>query len=292
MALKAKPKFEYQRRDVSQWQKKAAERGGDFDSIWKEGVKVYKPKDGKNIIRLLPPSWTNAAHYAYDIYVNYQIGVDNQSYLSLSKMKGEADPIAEARKQAERDGDEKLAKALNPNIRRAVYLIDRENEDEGVQLWAMPVTLDRAILNRASDEDTGELVMVDDPYEGADIKFYREKVGGKPFPEYPGEKVKIFKSSTLHEDEDTMGEWLEFINTHRIPDMLNFYSYDHIAGVFSGSVPKGEGKASAAAPPPSSKVSHDEDGVVDEPEITPAAIRARLASKKTARPPWKDDDEE
>src|SRR5580692_7712113 len=106
MALKAKPKFEYQARSADQWRKKAAEKGGDFDSIWKQGIKLFKPREGKNLIRILPPGWTDPPpdHYALDIYVNYGIGIDEQAYLSLSKMKHEPDPIAEARKQAEREG--------------------------------------------------------------------------------------------------------------------------------------------------------------------------------------------
>ena len=210
-------------------------RGGNFDSIFKPQYKVYKVKDGKNVIRVLPPTWDKARHYGYDIHVNYNIGPDNQSYLSLSKMKGEADPIAEARHEAERDSNTELVKALQPTHRVMIWLIDRLAEDEGPQLWAMPFTVDKAFANLSFDEDTKEVVYIDDPEQGCDVRFYREGTG-KNNTKYDASKMKLMKAAPIHEDEKLQNEWLGYIEENPIPNCLNFYDYDYISGIFDGTV--------------------------------------------------------
>ena len=181
MAFKEKTKnsgFVYQKRSREDFKKRANMKGGGFDSFIKPEYKTYKVRDGKNIIRILPATWEidegETGHYGYDLHVNYSIGADNAAYLSLSKMKGLPDPLADARREAEKEGDEKLAKALRPIARVGIWLIDRQDEDEGPQFWAVPFTVDKAFINLSMDEDTKEYVYVDDPEEGYDIRFYKE----------------------------------------------------------------------------------------------------------------------
>lgn len=226
--------FRYQKRSSEDVKERANMKGGGFDSWIKPAFKTFKPKDGKNIIRVLPPTWEGAKHYGYDIFVNYGIGVDNQSYLSLSKMKQEADPLQEARKEAERDGDKELTKALSPNQRILMWLIDRNDEDEGPQLWAAPFTVDKAFANLSFDEDTKDVVFIDDPEQGCDIRFYKEGTGLTT--KYDASKMRLMKPSHLHEDQGLQDEWLAFIQDNPLPTVLNFYDYDHIAAVFGGQV--------------------------------------------------------
>src|SRR3954466_6918418 len=108
MALKDSKKddrgFKYQKRDKETLKERANMKGGNYDTYIKPKYKQWKPKDGKNLIRILPPTWDmrdtpwqTTAHYGMDIYVNFNIGADNQSYLSLGKhMKGD-DPLIDAR---------------------------------------------------------------------------------------------------------------------------------------------------------------------------------------------------
>jgi hypothetical protein len=184
-------------------------------------------------VRILPPSWDGAKHYGFDLWVNYGIGVDNQSYLSLSRMKGEKDPIAEARREAERAGDRDLVKALNPRQRILMWVIDRNDEDEGPQLWAAPFTVDKAIASLSYDEDTGEVLYVDDPEEGCDIRFYKEGQGLKT--DYPPEKMRILKPTPLSGDKGQAAEWLEFVQENPLPECVQYYDYNHIATTFDGN---------------------------------------------------------
>src|SRR5579872_3466942 len=117
--------FTYQKRSKEALKERANMKGGNFDSIFKSKYKQWKPKEGKNRIRILPPTWKGAKHYGLDIYVNYSIGPDKQSYLSLSKHNKGDDPIAEARREAQREGDKEYAKALNYSHRILYWIIDR-----------------------------------------------------------------------------------------------------------------------------------------------------------------------
>jgi hypothetical protein len=305
---KAIKKFVYQNRDSSTVKARATQRSGDFDSIFKEGVKIFKPREGKNKIRILPPSWADPSHYGFEIFVNYGIGVDEQSYLSLSAMKNEPDPLAEARKQAERQGNKTLADSLKPTKRVMFYVIDRMAEDEGVQLWAAPWTIDKSFASLAIDEESGAVTMVDHPDEGHDITFYKEGTGMTT--KYPAERMRISREPCpLSDDAALADEWLEQITSQPLPEVLNFYDYDHIAAAFDGQVrndktsakPKGKsddeddlGEKIVKVKPtlPKTKLAKVDDDEIDEDtgEVTPKKPNGKAAPVKAAEPD--DQDEE
>ena len=141
------PIFRYEKRSKDTLKERANMRGGNFDTIFKPKFKQWKPKDGKNRIRILPPTWKGAKHYGLDIFINYNIGADNQSYLSLDKHDRGPDPLAEARREAQKEGDNEYAKKLQPNQRILYWIIDRNDEEEGPLLWAAPFTFDKALSN-------------------------------------------------------------------------------------------------------------------------------------------------
>lgn len=198
----------------------------DFDKILTDGVKMWKPNDGDNRIRILPPTWDNADHYGIDIYVHYGVGADRGSYLDLHKMKNEDDPIHEAMEAARQDGDEDLAKELSAKRRVLVYLIDRDHPKDGVQAWAMPWGLDRDITNISKDKSSGEVYKVDHPRDGFDVEFVKK--GAKMRTEYVSVAIAR-RSSDLGKDE-----WLEYAQDNPLPKMLNYYSYDHIKKAMGG----------------------------------------------------------
>lgn len=224
--------FKYQKRTKDTLKERANMKGGNYDSYIKPKFKQWKPKEGKNVIRILPPTWDDARHYGLDIFVNFSIGADNQAYLSLSKHDKGADPLAEARREAQKEGEKDLAKKLQPSQRILYWIIDRMDEDEGPLLWAAPFTFDKALSNLCIDEDTKEVIFIDDPAKGRDVRFYRE--GTMLNTTYDASKMKILKEGNIHEDETLEGEWLDFINENHLPEVLNFYEYDHIKAVFDG----------------------------------------------------------
>lgn len=232
MAKKEERGFRYQKRTKDDLKERANMKGGNFDTYIKPKFKQWKPKEGKNLIRILPPSWDDARHYGLDIFVNFNIGADNQSYLSLSKHEKGNDPLAEARREAQKEGDKDLAKALNPSQRILYWIIDRNDEDEGPILWAAPFTFDKSLSNLCIDEDTKEVIFIDDPAKGRDVRFYREGSGLKTT--YDPSKMKVLNPSPIHDDEGLENEWLDFIADNPLPEVLNFYDYDHIQATFNG----------------------------------------------------------
>lgn len=203
---------------------------GGFDKFLKPKYKTFTPKVGKNLVRICPPP-TGETKYGLDIYVNYQIGVDNQSYLSLSRMLSKPDPIAEARRVAEEEQDEERMKALRPTPRVLLWIIDRNSEDEGPMLWACPATLEKEIAGLCVDDDTKDIILIDSPESGCDISFTKE--GAQRNTKY--NMVKIRKESPLHEDPAIVQEWQEFIDANALPDTLQYYDYKHIKRVFGGA---------------------------------------------------------
>lgn len=273
-------RFQYQRRTAEDVKARANYRGGAYDSFVKPQYKFYKIKDGKNIIRFLPPTWPKANHFGYTVWINYGVGPENNSYLSLSKMKGEKDPLQEAATLARREGDEKLARALDPRERVLVWVIDRQAPDDGPQLWPMPLSVDKAVATLSYDEDTKEVSEIDSPTEGRDFRFYKEGQGLKT--KYLAEKMKLLSESALHEDEAQAEQWLQFVQDNPVPDCLQFYDYDHISSTFDGQARvEDEDENPKRATKPPQAVDRDESEE-DEP-ARPAASPAREGNGTSAR---------
>lgn len=213
--------------------------GGDYDQYVVEGIKMFKPQDGDNEIRIFPATWEDG-EYAYDINMHYGIGPDRQSYLCAHAMKREPCPICDERKQADKDGDEEYSKSLKPNLRAAVWLIDRSKEGDGPKLWFMPKTLEREIPPQATDKKTGEVLQFIDPDEGYDLTF--TKTGKEILTKYTGAKFAR-KPSALSDDEDTQEEWMQYVIDHPIPEILVFHDADRIAEAFGTSAGGGKGKS-------------------------------------------------
>lgn len=219
-------RHEYQSRSADTMRKRGEQSGNDYDKYLSDTVHMFKCEGGDNVIRFLPPTWPKPEHFGYDIYVHYGIGPDNQTYLCLDKMKGEDCPICEERARAQKDGDEDYAKKLEPKKRVLVYLLDRNNEKAGAQAWAMPWTLDRDICKISVDKRSGDVLELDNPDEGYDVEF--EKKGSKDRTEYLGVAISR-RSSPLDNDKA-----LDFIDANPLPDILQYYDYDHIQKVFGG----------------------------------------------------------
>jgi len=219
-------RYEYTSRSADQARKRSNQGGGDFDKYLVDAIKMWKPNDGANTIRILPPTWNKPEHFGYDIYVHYGVGPDRQSYLCPSKMKGEPCPICEERAEAERAGDEKYAKDLKPRQRVLVYVVDRDHEKEGVQAWASPWTFDRDLAKVSTDRKSGAVLAIDHPEEGYDVEF--DKKGAKDRTEYLGIAVAR-RDSPIGDDK-----WLDFAMDHPLPDQLQFFDYDHIKRAFGG----------------------------------------------------------
>lgn len=230
-------RFNYHERDPGA-AKDRAEGRGDGGGYLKQGVNTWSPKKGDNLIRILPPTWPDAEHFGFDVYCHYSIGPENRSFLSLNKMKGEDDPIWDEYTEAQKQGDEDYAKELRPKRRVGYWIIDRDDERKGPQLWLAPYqSIDRELSKQIVDSRSGEVLLIDHPEEGYDVEF--EKTGEKERTRYEGVRVAR-QSSELGRDAD---EWLEYIEENPIPDCLVYATYDEIANAFHARGASGGGRS-------------------------------------------------
>lgn len=239
-------KLNFKRRSFEANKKRSEQWGNLRDNYLTDHVSMWKPSDGENCIRILPATWDDADHFGLDIFVHYNVGPDSSAFLDLQRMKGEPDPITEAFDAAMAEGDEEYAKELRSVKRVLVYLIDRDKPKEGVQMWAMPWTVDKDIATQSTDSRTRELLYVDDPDEGYDVYISREGTGART--KYT---VKIARNPSAIDLDDTA---MDILESHPLPSCLNFHSYEHIAQVFSGKKPKkADADADAEEPAPKTK---------------------------------------
>jgi hypothetical protein len=209
--------------------------GGLFDALFAADFVVYKVKEGENRLRFLPPTWRDAQHYAIDLFVHYGVGSDNGSYFCAAKMKGEGCLLCELRKEATKEGDIEYAASLSATKRVLAWVIDRDEEDAGPQLFPMAWTIDRDLANLSIDKRTGELLLLDDPDRGYDVEFTAVGTGLKR--RYSGLLVSRH-SSLLHDDSALADKWLDYVQNNPLPGTLVYYDQDHIRSVAEGRTVK------------------------------------------------------
>lgn len=225
--------FKYKKRSAEDLDRRTNQSNNKFDTVLVKEAKFFKPKDGDNNIRILPPTWDGANHYGFDLHVHYQIGPDKGSFVCVNETFGKHDcVICKERFKASANGDEEYAKSLKPSRRVAVYLIDRDKEEEGPKIWPMPWTVDEDIASRSKSKKTGQIYNVDDPDEGYDISF--QKKGKGVTTKY--ETIDLDReSSDLGENGD---DWLDYIVNNPLPSMLDIKDQSYIQNVFTGGFNK------------------------------------------------------
>lgn len=222
---KGKADFKYKKRGTDAWKKRAEQSGYNRRSMFKEEVNVFRPKEGDNLIRILPPTWEDAEHYGHEIWCHYGIGPDGDSFLDLQKMTGQPDPIEEERSRALQENDKEYANKLQSKKRVAVYIIDRDEEEKGIQLWSMPWSMDADITTLAVDKRTGEVLDIDDPEDGYDVEFTKTGQGIKT--QYGG--IAIARKSSELDNDEALEEAVEL----PIPETFVYYDYEEIEKAFN-----------------------------------------------------------
>jgi hypothetical protein len=224
--------FKYQKRDAKSLKDRAEQRGGSFDSIFKSGVDTFRPRVGKNTIRILPPTWKDADHYGYDVYVHSYVGPDSSTFLCLDKMLNKRCPICEEAREAKADGETEEAKALGVKKAVLMYVLDREEDDNKPLVWQISWSMDKDIAAIGADNKTGKVLDVDHPDKGFDLFFNRNGQGKKT--KYNGHAFDR-ETSPMCEREKDQDEVIEFIEENPIPELLEFKSEEYLEKVMSGT---------------------------------------------------------
>ena len=253
--------FQYRERSSDAVRRRANQSGGAFDSLFRSDVDVIAIKEGDWRLRICPPSWTDrmlddlgilhperpsdwdpegADDFGLEVYVHFGVGADNQKYLCPKKMKGEPCPVCEERERAAAAGPqegetakqhEDYLRNLQPSKRVVAYVIDRDERNSGPQLWNMAWSMDRDLNRLSIDKETQAAICIDHPEEGFDVEFTVVGTGIKT--KYSG--VAIGRRSTpLCNNPDRQEDWLRTIAENPIPELLQFFDYEHMKASLAG----------------------------------------------------------
>jgi gp32 DNA binding protein like len=264
--------FQYKPRDEKKLKERAEQEGGAFDSIFKAGVDTWRPAQGDNKIRILPPTWEDHDHYGFDVWQHGYVG--NGSYLCLSKMLQKRCPICEAARESRAAGEEEEAKRLSPSRRVVVWIVDRDADDPSVPLlWPMSWTMDRDIAALCHNKRTGASLLIDHPDEGYDLTFKRKGTGPTK-TKYFGLAVER-DASAISDDEKEQEGILEYIQENPIPSLLHYQSADYLKRMIEGEVEE-----------------KDEDGQGEDDEQEDGGDEEEGSKKRGGEENGSEDDEE
>lgn len=178
-------------------------------------IPKFKPVIGKQQIRILPSKFDTENPFLEMLYY-YNIG--NKKVIASPLNWGEKDPIHEFSKSLRGTNDKenwRMAKKLDPKMRISVYVIDRNDEAKGVQVWEFGKEIYETLLNYATDEEVGDFT---DVMVGRDFKLIT--VG----PESTGTQYNkttiqpTMKTIPLSTDAKLVEKWLD-----EQPDIKNAY---------------------------------------------------------------------
>ncbi len=174
--------------------------------------------------------------------------------------------VCDAMQQMTKDGeDEDEISSLKPNKRVLVWILDRDEEALGPQLYAMPWTLDRDIAKLSKDKRTGAIYYIDDPVDGYDIMF--EKTGEQLKTKYVG--IALARQST-----SVAKKHLAFIEDNPLDTVIIERKYAEIKKILTGGIDVDDVRHAERSAGKPSRPRRDED---EEDEPKPARRRARDA---------------
>lgn len=266
--------FVYKATSADRLKRQAEQTGSRFDGIFKNGVEVFKFKNGDSTFRILPPTWDNAEYYGLEVFVHSYVGANNGTYLCPAHMKKQKCPICDAAKDARDAGDKEEAAQLSAKQRYLFWAIDRDDEGTGPKIIDMSWSMDQAIAALCTHKRSGKIIAIDHPDEGRDITI--QKRGQGLNTKYFGHRIDS-DPSPISDDEDVQDQILEQIRETPITAVLQYYSTDHLEAIISGAEPEDD-------------ESEDEDD--EEEEKTSKKKKAGKAEKKADKKKRRSDDDD
>lgn len=159
---------------------------GDFDlGAMEEAEKAlpvgggawFEPKEGKNVVRFIPPLQGKKAIVIWYKHF-FQAGGERKSIICTKMQWNQPCPICEQRLKLASSGnraDQKLARAYEPEAKACANIVDMKNPEKGVQVWRISPGLFKKIRAAIDVADAGKVFA--DPQKGYNIIFGKTGTG-------------------------------------------------------------------------------------------------------------------
>lgn len=281
--------FKYRKPTESSVKAQSEQSGGQYASMFVEGIPEFKPKKGQEYtVRIAPPSWGDddnpPDNYADTVYVNFGIGPDDEGFISRSKMGFDDDPVREMHDRMRRHGDEyaEQIKRQTAKKRRPMYVYVRGDEAKGWQAWGCPWNTHRDIRKAAISKRRRTVKFIDDPDKGFDVTFSRESGG---YGTYSVDEIDP-DPSPIDTEPKRQKELLDWLDENPLPDQYRIYSYEEIKKRCDGDESDDDGDGAS-----------DNDSEDDQPAPTRSSRRAApqpepdMDSGHDDVPPLNDDED-
>lgn len=204
--------------------------GFHFDRTLDDGILFFKPRQGKNFVRLLHPRKT--CIIGDDMHVHYGVGTGDAMYLCLKEHLKEACPVCDRIKSLSSYGIEianEIAYRMRPTLRVAVWLIDRYNLNKGPQVWVAPDRPFARQVKLQNNRRAGKYKQcIGDAQQGYDIFFRKE---GKYTKTRYKDVLIAHRPTPLHDDPDVAKAWMKYVDENPVSSAMQFYEYNRIAAV-------------------------------------------------------------
>lgn len=245
--------YQYQERSAQDWQHNQEVGKGPSETFIKEAYrsKQFKPGEGFNSIRILPPdpAWgAKARHYGLTIYRHLGIGPHHSAFLCHDVEINDAllpgrvktgDPICALNGIASKQGNKELSAQLYAKPGVLVWLIDRAHPEKGPQWWIMPPSkINKEICLRAFNPKSQKGLPVDHPENGYDISFTYEKNAGG-YPQYTGVDIDR-EASPIATTPLLQEKVLNFIVQHSLIKILKYHTFEQMNEALLAGLPNTE----------------------------------------------------
>lgn len=178
----------------------------------------WKPELGKQTVRIVPSAYDPAYPFKE---LKFHYGIGKYPMIALSNF-GKQDPVEEFVKELRKTSDKdnwSLSGKISPKTRIFAPVVVRGEEEKGVRLWGFGVTIYKALLSLAEDEDIGDFT---DVMNGWDLVVEMQK--GNPYPE-TSVRIKP-KQTPLSDNNESVDLWLK--NQPKPIESFTEYDYDFV----------------------------------------------------------------
>lgn len=214
---------------------------GVFDWHKIDGVKFFKPAEGKNAINIIPYEIKTKNHplvrsgdfeigdkdYVLDYWVHRNVGPAENTVLCLKKMFGKPCPVCEQQALFNKQGKEDEAKALKPQ-RKVIYNVEDLKEPGVLKVFDTSHYLfEKELIDEARDDDEGGFVDFADTEEGKTVKFRGTETS------FGGRKYLEFKSFSFMDRDEPLSDDLQS-KAISFDEILIVPTYDEVKNTLFG----------------------------------------------------------